>query len=78
MTVLTKGQTQKHGRSPLAMLQQNKRDDVRLFFKLESSLLFCADAQQPVLFSRMINLTENSEVFYLEIILTIYTYAKHT
>jgi hypothetical protein len=25
-------------------LQQNKRDDARLFFKLESSLLFCADA----------------------------------
>jgi hypothetical protein len=33
------------GRSPLAMLQQNKRDDARLFFKLESSLLFCANAQ---------------------------------
>ncbi len=27
------------------MLQQNKRDDARLFIKLESSLLFCADAQ---------------------------------
>jgi hypothetical protein len=36
---------QKQGRSPLATLQQNKRDDARLFFKLESSLLFCADAQ---------------------------------
>ena len=26
------------GRSPLAMLQQKKRDDARLFLKLESSL----------------------------------------
>jgi hypothetical protein len=28
---------QKQGRSPLAILQQNKRDDARLFFKLEAA-----------------------------------------
>ncbi len=33
------------GRSSTAILQQNKRDDARLFFKLESSILFCANAQ---------------------------------
>jgi len=36
---------QTEGQSPIAMLQQNKRDDACLCFKLESSLLFCADAQ---------------------------------
>lgn len=53
---------QKQGRSPFATLQQNKRDDVRLFFiKKESSHFFCASAenskqpntnkQQPTAFS---------------------------
>jgi len=36
---------QTQGQSPFAILQQNKRDDARIFFKMESSHLFCADAQ---------------------------------
>jgi len=42
-----KDEIQNQGQSPSAILQQNKSDDARLFFKLESSLSFCADAQQP-------------------------------
>ena len=48
MTVLTTGQIQKQGRSPLAMLQQNKRDDARLFFrKRNHPIYFALPREQP-------------------------------
>ena len=48
MTVLTTGQIQKHGQSPLAMLQQNKRDDTRLFFNQRNHpIYFALTRKQP-------------------------------
>lgn len=44
---------QTQGQSPSAILQQNERDDARLFLKFESSLSFCADAQIQTANSRM-------------------------
>lgn len=48
MTVLTTGQIQKHGQSPSAILQQNKRDDARLFFmKRNHPIYFALTRKQP-------------------------------